>query len=406
VTVTKVENRVTVPPPARILWIIDSMAAEAGTEHQIFQLGSRLDCNLFDVKVATLESSSRDAHVAKSLKLVRFPLGRLWSPAGLLQLLRIAAYICRHRIQVVHGFTFKSSVVAALAGILSRAPVVLTSRRNLGYYYTPRILSIVKRLNNHVTRVVANSEAAKNVAIKHENIQSSKVDVLYNGVDFNRFQAPASDAGSVPLPAGKRLIGAVANYRSIKDLPLFLRAAVIVAREVPDTAFLLIGAGAAQSDLEKLAAKLGIADHVIFTGGKGSVAWYLQHMQVGCLSSVSEGFSNSILEYMAAGLPVVATDVGGNREAVVDGETGYLVTDRDAKSFAAPIIRLLNDETLRLRLGQNGQELCRQRFLLESAVSTLERYYHALIETGAPPLPESADENNAINEQAEIALAR
>ena len=392
--------------PVRVLWLIDSMAADAGTEQQILQLGSRINRDRFQLELATLEVSARDAEISKSLQIVTFPMGRLWSLGGLLQILRLAIYIWRHRIQIVHGFTFKSSVVAALVGNLGRAPIVLTSRRNLGYYYTPRILSIVKRLNRSVARIIANSEAARTVVFDREEIEPSKVDVLYNGVDCERFERPAKGDGAVPLPEGKRLVGAVANYRSIKDLPLFLRAAVIVAKKVPDVVFLLIGAGSQQAELERLAAQLGIADRVIFTAGHGSVEWYLQHMVVGCLSSVSEGFSNSILEYMAAGLPVVATDVGGNGEAVVNGETGYLVSDRDAKSFAAPVIRLLTDEGLRLQMGQNGKRVCGRRFRIEIAVDTLERYYKALIETGAPPIPETDEETAENRERTQIVFAR
>lgn len=371
--------------PARVLWLVDSMAADAGTEQQILHLGSRIDRSRFQLQLVTLEASSRDSEISKSLPLVSFPMRRLWAPHGLLQILRLAAYIRRHRFQLVHGFTFKSSVVAALAGNLAQAPLVLTSRRNLGYYYTPRILSIVKLLNKRVTRVVANSEAAKVVALNHEKIDTSKIDVLYNGVDCARFERPAKGDGAVPLPQGKRIVGVVANYRFVKDLPLFLRAAALVAQEIPDAAFLLVGTGGQQAELEQLAAELGIADKVIFTAGQGSVEWYLQHMSVACLSSHSEGFSNSILEYMASSLPVVATDVGGNREAVIHGETGYLVSERDPRSFAEPVIRLLANEGLRKQMGQNGQRVCRRRFRMEIAVLTMERYYRALIETGAPP---------------------
>jgi len=374
--------------PARVLWLVDSLAADAGTERQIVNLGSRLNREKFHVQLATLETSSRDAGIAGKIELLNFPLpGRLLSPSGFLRLFRIAAYIRRHRIQIVQGFMFKSSLVAALLGVLCRGTVILSSRRNLGYYYTPAILFAMRLLNRYVTRVVANSEAAKQVAVEREVVSADKVDVLYNGVDMEVFQCAGHSGGegAVALPEGKRIVGMVANYRPVKDIPLFLDAAALVARQIPDAVFLLVGSGSLQPGLEDQARRLDIADRVIFTAGRGQVQWYLQHMHIGCLSSLSEGFSNSILEYMAAGLPVVASDVGGNAEAIDEVQTGFLVRDRAPESFAAPILRLLRDEPLRVRMGGNGHAACRARFSMDTAVQELEAYYQALLETGAPP---------------------
>jgi len=104
----------------------------------------------------------------------------------------------------------------------------------------------------------------------------------------------------------------------------------------------------------------------------------LARMSVACLSSLSEGFSNAILEYMAVGLPVVATDVGGNREAVLDGETGFLVRERTPEAFARPLIALLEDDDLRLRMGASGMARCLSNFELGKTMRDLEDYYLAL----------------------------
>jgi glycosyltransferase involved in cell wall biosynthesis len=114
-------------------------------------------------------------------------------------------------------------------------------------------------------------------------------------------------------------------------------------------------------------------------------------MSVGCLCSHSEGFSNAILEYMAAGLPVVATDAGGSAEAIEDGVTGYVVRTRDPEAFARPILRLLNDETLRGELGRRSLERCRDEFEIGAAVRRLERYYLDLMDLSVPRSREWAD---------------
>jgi glycosyltransferase involved in cell wall biosynthesis len=140
---------------------------------------------------------------------------------------------------------------------------------------------------------------------------------------------------------------------------------------------LLAGHGPLRRELGTMADELGIANRVFFTEGRGAVPDYLGSMSIGCLSSRSEGFSNAVMEYMSAGLPVVATDVGGNGEAIVHGETGYLVAGRTAEAFAAPLVKLLRDEQLRLEMGRRGLERCREHFEIRACMRKLEDYYFA-----------------------------
>jgi glycosyltransferase involved in cell wall biosynthesis len=273
----------------------------------------------------------------------------------------------------------KASIAGTLAGKLGGAPVILTSRRDLGYYYTPRTLGVMRLLNHITTRITANCNAARLAAAELEKVDAGKIDVLYNGVDLAAFRRGADEQTAVPVPSDRKVVGIVANYRPVKDLPLFLKAAAVIAQEEPETVFLLAGAGILEGDLKELARSLGIADRTIFTCGRGAVPPYLHRMSVACLSSTSEGLSNSILEYMAAGLPVVATDVGGNRELIEDGGTGFLVRDRTPEAFAAPIMRLLRDDGMRARFGQAGFERCRRMFDIGVAVEKTANYYEALM---------------------------
>ena len=105
---------------------------------------------------------------------------------------------------------------------------------------------------------------------------------------------------------------------------------------------------------------------------------YLSRMCIGCLTSFSEGFSNAVMEYMAAGLPVVAMDVGGNRDAIVDGETGYLVRERTPEAFAKPLIHLLRNDELRLQMGLKGFQRCSEYFEVGRTIGQLERFYCSL----------------------------
>src|SRR5204863_9777709 len=150
----------------------------------------------------------------------------------------------------------------------------------------------------------------------------------------------------------------VANLRNpVKDHEMFLRAAARVRAVVADAAFAIAGEGELMPGLKAFAAELGIADHVYFIGRCDDVASLLFASHVGVLSSKAEGFANAILEYMAVGLPVVATDVGGVREAIIEGQTGFIVPAGDDAQMAARIIEVLNDDNRAREMGARGKAM-------------------------------------------------
>jgi glycosyltransferase involved in cell wall biosynthesis len=275
-------------------------------------------------------------------------------------------------------------VTSTMFGVLAAVGTdcsVVSSRLNTGYWYSPLYLKVFRLLNQLTDRVFANSEGAKRVAVAAERLSPAKVDVIYNGVDMRRYAADAGDlsvTGSLGIPPDALVVGIVANLRPVKDLQLFLRAAALVAAAVPNTAFVIVGQGPLRDELGRLATELEIAHQVFFSEGRGVVPDYLRRMSVACLTSLSEGFSNAILEYMAAGLPTVATDVGGNAEAIVDGDTGYLVRERTPEAMAAPVIRLLQSEDLRRTMGQRALARCRALFSIEAYATRMSEYYCSL----------------------------
>jgi glycosyltransferase involved in cell wall biosynthesis len=160
---------------------------------------------------------------------------------------------------------------------------------------------------------------------------------------------------------------------------MFLRAAARVRAVVSDAAFVIAGEGELMPRLKERAAELGIAEHVYFIGRCDDVASLLFASHVGVLSSKAEGFANAILEYMAVGLPVVATDVGGVREAVVEGETGYIVPSGDDAQMAERIIRILGDDQRGPSMGARGKSIVAEKFSSENHLcNTLELYDEVL----------------------------
>jgi glycosyltransferase involved in cell wall biosynthesis len=363
--------------------VLDSVKEDAGTERLVAALATRLDHRLFEPHVCCFEESARLANLSRHLRTALFPLGRVYSPAGLRTIWRFRRYIVQNQIDVVHSFMTRADIFGVLAALGLRRVVVVTSRLNTGYWYTPAYRCLFRILNHFTTQVVTNSAYARKVVAAAEKLPMHKITVLYTGVDLAQYSSSSGDssvAASLGIPADAPVVGVVANYRAVKDLPLFLKAARIAAAAAPRAAFLLVGKGELRPELDKLAVELGIGDKVFFSDGWGSVPDYLARMSVACLSSLSEGLPNAILEYMAAGLPVVATDVGGNSELVADGVTGYLVRGRTPEAFAEPIIRLLRDDALRTAMGQKGLERGRTEFDLSAAVRRLEHFYIGAVE--------------------------
>lgn len=369
-----------------VLFCIDSISEGAGTEGYAAELLTRLDRTVFDLHLACLQDSARLHQLSACCSTAVFPVGSVFRPNGLRQIRRLRRYIDERAIDVVHTWMPKATVMGVLAARRSRARAVITSRRNMGYWHTPFYLRLFRYLNRHTTRVLANSERVREFTIQTERIPPAKIDVLYNGVDLDRYAPGGGEPGraeSLGIPPQARVVGIVANYRPVKRLDLFLHAAAIVSAAAPDTVFLLVGQGPLRNELAQLARDLGIAGKVFFSDGQGSVPDYLPRMSIACLSSHSEGFSNAILEYMAAGLPVVATDAGGNAEAIQDGVNGYLVRTPDPQTFAAPILALLRDDTARAAMGRRSLERCRRNFDLSDAVARLEHYYLELVQSAA-----------------------
>jgi len=361
--------------PLRVLLLVDSLESQAGTENHIIDLVRGIDRSRVEVFMACLEDGPRLRSLASFCTPLVFPIVKVFSPHGVREMRRLRATIRRERIDIVQTFIIRSAIAGVLAAA-GAAPILITTRRNAGYWYTPKLLWLFRMLDKFTTRVLTNCELVRRVTIERERIPAGKVDVLYNGVDMARFGT--AQRAQLALPEGALVVGIVANYRPVKNLPLFLRSARKVALENSKAVFVLVGRGPLQAELERLASDLGIADRVIFTDEKGDVAALLPLLDVACLTSDSEGFPNAILEYMAAGRPVVATAVGGVPEAVEEGRTGLLVAPGDEDALAQAVLKLLDDGALRLEMGQRGLERCRTLFELGDSVRRQQDYWEKL----------------------------
>ena len=235
---------------------------------------------------------------------------------------------------------------------------------------------------NEQRKVLVNSEAVRE-HLQARRIKGSRLELVYNGVDTERFdnsEDRASLRSNFRIRKDAHVATLVANLRhEVKNIPMFLRAAEQVSSKTDDAVFVIAGEGELRQELESLADSLGITEQVLFIGRCDDVPGLLAASDVCCLTSSAEGFSNSILEYMAASRPVVATDVGGAAEAIVEGETGFLIDAADAAALAERILELFNDPDRATALGRAGRTRVEEKFSLDKQVTATLELYQGLL---------------------------
>jgi glycosyltransferase involved in cell wall biosynthesis len=232
--------------------------------------------------------------------------------------------------------------------------------------------------------VLVNCDACRQAVIRDERASPRQVRVLKNGVDLQRFRNRGQLESSAKPARGMAQcrIGIVANLRRVKNLDLFLRAAADVADDFPEATFHIAGDGELQRDLEHLAKDLGIAGRLVFHGSVADIPAFVAQQNVAVLCSSSEGMSNALLEYMAAGKAIVATAVGGIIELMENNVHGLLVPVGDQARLAGAIRRLLRDPGLGRRLGAAARKRVENSYGREAMVRRFEMFYQELMGFG------------------------
>jgi len=372
-----------------VLFIIDSFE-QGGSERQAMQLLTQLhasgECRVYLACLQNRGSLRAEADQLGIGEINEYALNSFYDLNFVRQLRRLVRFIREKEIDVVHTHCFYTNIFGMTGAFLAGVRARVTSKGETDGFRTPlqkRAERAAFRLSH---RVIANCLVVQNQLIR-EGVSPSKIIQHYNGLDLERQKVRPDlrreDAlAGFGLPSGRRYMSIVANLRNpVKDHPMFLRAAARVRAAVPDAGFAIAGEGELMESLRELAGKLGIQGDVFFIGRCDRVADLLFASEIGVLSSKAEGFANAILEYMAAGLPVVATDVGGAREAIGEGETGYTVASGDDAKMAARIIELLNEPERARAMGQRGKVIAADKFSCDRHLQNTLELYDELLST-------------------------
>lgn len=369
-------------PRPRVLHLITSFEI-GGTERQAVELLKRLDGERYDVRLAVLrnEGPFYTEIEARFPDVPEFPLTNFYNANAVRQLARLRRLMLREKIDILHAHDFYSSFIGAAAARLSGVRVI-ACQRHLKLSDRRAHKWGTRMIHRLAHRILVNSEAIRDHIINHESAKPGKIVVIRNGVV--RVQSRANSHNELckelGLDAGSTLVGIVARLQAVKDHRSFIEAAGSVLRSRTGAHFVLVGDGPLRTEIENQAAELGITDHVHLLGDRADVSRLVAAFDLLVLASLHEGLPNAVMEAMSAGVPVVATSVGGTKELIIDGETGYLAPPADSAALADRILFALCDEGHREQIVSAARHRITSAFGIELMVESVETLYDELME--------------------------
>jgi len=364
----------------RILHVIPSLD-RAGAEKQLTLLVRRLPRDEFDVHVCALtrggplEADLREANIPVRVIGKRFR-------ASPLAYWRLKRHIRALQPDLIHTWLFAANAYGRKAGRACGVKTLVASERCVDHWKGPLELTIDGYLSRHTARIVANSPAVRDFYVE-QGLPEEKFVVIPNGVPPAEPSSVARDEllAELGLPAGAHLVGVVGRLWIQKQIKDAIWAADLLKVIRDDVHVLIIGDGPHRARLEKFRDQVEIRDQVHFLGHRDDVPRLLPHFDVLLSSSAYEGQSNAIMEAMAAGVPVVATDIPGTRDLVTSGETGYLVPVGDRASMAKYMQRLIDDRETARRFADAARRRVQEQFSVENMVDRHAALYRELLES-------------------------
>lgn len=366
----------------RVLHLITSFEI-GGTERQATELLKRIDPKRFDVRLAVLRKEGPFYREIEALfpDVPEFRLTSFYNANALKQLARLRKLMLDERIDILHAHDFYSSLLGAAAARLAGVRVIACQRHLK--LTDRRVHEIGTRVIHRLAhRMLVNSEAIRDRILDQGIARPRKIRVIRNGVRSAIFDTDAREelCRELGIDSEAKLIGIVARLQLVKGHRFFIEAAARVLRNEPHANVILVGDGPLRSEIEEQAAALGIGDRVRFLGDRTDVARLVSALDLLVLASLHEGSPNAVMEAMSAGVPVVATEVGGTKELITDRETGYLVPAADAEALAEGMLFALSDQANRANVLAAARRRVNELFGMERMVESVEELYDELME--------------------------
>jgi glycosyltransferase involved in cell wall biosynthesis len=355
--------------PLRLLLIIPTLV-RGGAEKQLTLLASGLPHEQFDVHVAVLTHSGPYEQTLREAGIPVTVIGKRWKldPACYFRLQRHIRNLQPH---LVHTWLFAANAYGRQAAHAAGVRHIIAGERCVDPWKSAWQLAIDRSFAKLTARIVTNSSGVREFYVSR-GLPAEKFVVIPNGIADATVSARVGREellAELKLPQDARLIGAVGRLWPQKRVKDLIWAADLLKSTRDDTHLLIIGDGPQRWRLERYRELNQLTDRAHFLGERSDVPQILPHLDALWLASEYEGQSNAILEAMAAGVPVIATDIPGNRDLVVDGQTGYLVPVGDRFEFTRRTHWLLEDANLRQKLGAAGRARIQTEFTVEQMVA-------------------------------------
>jgi len=363
-----------------ILFLISSLE-RGGAENQLIELSNRMNSDEFKPHIITFQGMTKRPIALQNgvWKEVQF-LG--FKSISTLTLLNSLSDYCRkEKIDLIQSYFFTENLLAALISIITGIRHVI-SVRNL-FPNKSLLLNLIQGfLLRRSFKILANAEMVKKRVLQLSRVNENKIQLIYNGIDTTLFDSSRFETGErikakerLGISADMFVVLMTANFRPEKNHCCLLKAIKMVKEVKPNVMAILVGDGPLKLDVERLSQDLMVEDNVYFAGLMSDILPFLIAADVGVLVSTHEGLSNALLEYMAAGIPIIASNVGGNREVVHHGETGFLFESDEYKALAEKILFLMDNKAETFQMGGTGREKVLKQFSMESMINNYEKFY-------------------------------
>lgn len=361
--------------PIKLAYLLPGLKV-GGLEKMVISLVSGLDRRKYYPAIVCFDTKGELAGEVEAQGIEVF-LAKRRQGIDYFYALRLAKFLKKQNTDLLHAHNCTAFFYGTLAARLARIPIVYTEH-DRDFPPERRIAWLNKILSLIVEQVITVSDLLKGCLIKYESFNANKIKTIHNGVDPTPFSLSLDRKKYIDelgLEDASPLIGIVARLDRLKNHKLLLDAMQDIANEIPTVKLLIIGDGPTRKNLEEQADRGGLQNNILFLGMRGDVSNLLLLIDLFVLCSLSEGMPLALIEAMAAGKPIVATNVGGVSEIVRNGINGILVEPTNPAFLAKAILQILKNKDILRTMGENGREVFKQKFTLHKMIKSYEGVY-------------------------------
>lgn len=371
----------------KIAYVIDWIySPEGGTERQLLMLLNGLDRAHFLPHLVHLRDTEFLTNTTFNFPVTKVPVDKLISGDFIRGLRAFRKLHKREKFDIVQTLFIDANIFGTIAAHYAGCKRIVSSRRNIGYWHDAKQVSMLRFLSRWTAHYLANSKAAVDKTIETERVPADKITIIRNGLELDKFaritpELRAEQRAEWGIDNDDLVVGAVANLRTVKNIESLMRSAVELVKEHDKLRFVWCGKGfdGEHEYYLDLVGRMGLEGRFFFPGGTNDVVRSLSGFDIAVLCSRSESFSNSLVEYMAAGLPIVASDVGGNSEAIDHEETGLLYPIENEHALTEMLRKLITDRLFAQEIARKARETAHANYTREAMLRQHEQFYQRLL---------------------------